>query len=329
MLRKILLGLLTLLGLAALGVAVGLAMAHAAVRRERAPLPSREEVVASAGTADQPVRLTIANTASQPMPRSLVLDAKHDLKPDEPYVMSHPSFILEWADGRTLLVDVGMDREGAVNFGAPMGSVGAEPIEPHGSVAAQLGSEASRVEGVVFTHLHTDHVDGITELCRGRTRPLQVFMTEAQNERPNYTERGGRELLATVKRGAQGEGDAPCVEIVPLGDGALKAVPGFPGAFVIAAGGHTPGSQIVTANVNTGGSPVTYAFTGDIVNHIDGVGSDIAKPQLYRMVVVPEADDRQTELRHFLRSLRDEGGVRLLVSHDELQLGASGVPAYR
>jgi glyoxylase-like metal-dependent hydrolase (beta-lactamase superfamily II) len=329
MLRRILLGLLALLGVAALGAAVGLAMAHAAVRREQAPLPSREEVTAGAGAQDQPVRLAIANTASQPMPRSLVLESQHDPKPGDPYVMSHPSFVLQWADGRMLLVDVGMDREGALRFGAPMGAVGAKPIEPHASAAAQLGPAAERVEGAIFTHLHQDHVGGITELCRGRTRPLKVFMTQAQNERPNYTERGGRELLASVKRGAQGPDDAPCIEIVPLAGGGLMAVPGFPGVFVIAAGGHTPGSQIVVAHLSTDRGPVTYGFTGDIVNNIDGIASDVPKPQLYRMLVVPEADERQTELRHFLHSLRDEGGVRLLVSHDELELVASGVPAYR
>jgi hypothetical protein len=72
-----------------------------------------------------------------------------------------------------------------------------------------------------------------------------------------------------------------------------------------------------------------FAFTGDIVNNVAGIDFDIPKPALYRLLVVPEADERQTELRHFLRDLRDVGGARLLVSHDELQLAASGVPTYR
>ena len=330
MIRRILVGVLALAALA-LGVAgVGLALAHAAIERERAPLPSRTDVLASGKSGERPLRLRLANTASQVMPRSGVLDAKLDPTPDEPYVMSHPSFVLEWADGRILLVDVGMDQEGALRFGRPAELLlGASPIEPHASTAAQLGPAAERVEGVVFTHLHSDHVGGIAALCRGRTRPLRVFMTEAQEKRPNYTTRPGRELLASVKRGMQGEGDAPCIDVVPIASGGLGPVPGFPGVFVIAAGGHTPGSQIVVANLDDGSGPKQVAFAGDIVNNITGIDRDVPKPPLYRLLLVPESDERQAELRHFLRDLRDAGGVQLLVSHDERQLTASGVAVYR
>lgn len=330
MIRKVLSGVAVLLALVILAAAGFLAAAHAGVRRERASLPARADVVATGRGGEHPVRLAVANTASQVMPRSGVLDPERDPSPHEPYVMSHPSFVLEWADGKILLVDVGMDREGAIRFGRPIElASGGEPMEPHASVAAQLGPAAERVEGIVFTHLHQDHVGGVAELCRGRTRPLRVFMTEAQDQRPNYTTRSGRELLAGVKRGAQADGDAACVEVVPLASGGLSPVAGFPGVFVIAAGGHTPGSQIVVANVDAGSMPSQFAFTGDIVNSIAGIDFDIPKPGLYRLLVVPEADERQTELRQFLRDLRDAGGAALLVSHDERQLAASGVPAYR
>lgn len=168
-------------------------------------------------------------------------------------------------------------------------------------------------------------MEGITALCRGRKRSLRVFMTEAQDERANYTTRPGRNLLAEAKRGAQDEGQSPCIEVSRIASGGLQPLPDFPGVFVIAAGGHTPGSQIVLARVDDGSGPRTFAFTGDIVNNVSGIDHDIPKPLLYRLLVVPEADGRQAELRRFLRRLRDEGGVRLLVSHDELSLEASGV----
>ena len=330
MLRSILKAALALLLLALVAAGVGLAFAHAAIRREQAALPSLQEVVETRVSAPLPVRLEIVDTASQRMPRSAVLDASRDPHPDAPYVMSHPSFALEWADDRILLVDVGMDREAALRFGRLIELLsGGEPIEPRASAATQLGEAAARVAGVVFTHLHEDHVEGITELCRGRTRPLPVFMTEAQDERPNYTTRSARELLAAVKRGAQGDGDPPCVEISRVASGGLQPVSEFPGVFVIAAGGHTPGSQIVVAKIDDGSGPRTFAFTGDIVNNIGGIDHDLPKPLLYRLLMVPEADARQTELRRFLRRLRDEGGVRLLVSHDELSLAASGVAPWR
>jgi glyoxylase-like metal-dependent hydrolase (beta-lactamase superfamily II) len=330
MIRRILVGVLALATLALAAAGTVLVLAHSAIDRERAPLPSRADVLASGKNGERPVRLRLANTASQAMPRSGVLDAKRDPAPGEAYVMSHPSFVLEWADGRILLVDLGMDREGALRFGRPIELLsGASPMEPHAATAEQLGAAAERVVGVVFTHLHEDHVGGIAALCRGRTRPLRVFMTEAQEQRTNYTTRPGRALLASVKRGAQGEGDAPCIEIAPIASGGLQPVPGFPGVFVIAAGGHTPGSQIVVANLDDGSGQRQIAFTGDIVNNITGIDHDVPKPQLYRLLVVPESDERQTELRQFRRDLRDAGGVQLLVSHDEHQLTASGVAAYR
>lgn len=327
---RILKGALALLGLALLAVGAGLTLTHAAVRRERAPLPARDEVVAGARTGPHPVRLSLANTASQKMPRSAVLDATQDPKPDEPYVMSHPSFVLAWQDGRILLVDAGMDREGALRFGRPIQLLrGAGPIEPHASAAAQLGPAVERVAGIVFTHLHQDHVGGITELCRGRTRPLPVFMTEAQDERTNYTTFPGRRLLAAVRRGAQQPSDPPCIETVRISSGGLQPLPGFPGVLVIAAGGHTPGSQIVVANLEDAAGPRQFVFTGDIVNNVTGIDRDVPKPWLYRLLVVPEDERRQGALRRFLRDLRDAGGATLLVSHDQRQLEAAGVAPLR
>jgi glyoxylase-like metal-dependent hydrolase (beta-lactamase superfamily II) len=327
MLRAIRNGIVGFLVLALAGGGGVLAWAHAGIRREQAPLPSLPAAVRAVQTPGGPVRLAIANTASQTMPRSGVLDAARDPDAGAPYVMSHPSFVLEWADGRILLVDVGMDRAGATRFGRPIELLsGGEAIEPHDPVATQLGDAAGRVDGVVFTHLHEDHVGGIVELCRGRTRPLRVFMTEAQDEHGNYTTRAARRLLTDARRGDQTEADPPCVERVRIASGGAQPVPGFPGVAVVAAGGHTPGSQVVLANVAGADGPVAFAFTGDIVNHMAGIEHDVPKPTLYRWLVVPEAEERLSQLRHFLHALRDEAGVRLLVSHDELQLAASGVP---
>src|SRR5262245_15276252 len=157
MLKKIALVTLALVALGVAVVAGGLTWAHMAIRRERGALPAPETLSAAKEVGDLPVRLSVINTASQPMPRSAVLDPAQDPQPQARYVMSHPSFVFEWADGRLLLVDVGMDREGALSFGRPLQTLaGAEAIEPHESVAGRLGSAATRVRGIVFTHLHTD-----------------------------------------------------------------------------------------------------------------------------------------------------------------------------
>ena len=182
MLRRLALVLAAVLLLVVGAAAVMLVNAHLAVRREAAPLPTLDAISAVAGVGilvdDAPVRLSVINTASQAMPRAAVLDPDRDPHPDDPYVMSHPSFVLEWKDGRLLLVDVGMTREGARAFGRPLEWLGgAQPMDPHGSAAAALGNAARRVKGIVFTHLHTDHVGGIGELCTS-LNTLRVPMTD-------------------------------------------------------------------------------------------------------------------------------------------------------
>lgn len=316
MVKKILIGLLGLIVVGITCVALGLTWAHVAIRRERAPLPAPEAIVASTAGEDRPVRLTYINTASQAMPRASVLEPKLDPRPTEPYVMSHPSFVLEWADGRVLLIDIGMTHDGAVAFGAPIQRLsGGAAIQPLTSVAERLGDARQQVQGVIFTHLHTDHTGGIQELCKGMQHPVHVPMTVAQAERPNFTTRPGLRLLR----------DADCVRMERLADGPLMPVRGFPGVYVIAAGGHTPGSQIIVAHVLGPQGTRSYVFVGDIVNNIDGITNDIPKPFLYRWLIVPEDNARQAELRQFLRGLRDRYGFTLLVSHDQRQIEQSGL----
>ncbi len=316
MLKKILIGVAGLLLLVIGGAMIGLISTHRSITHERVPLPPPDRVVASGKTPIGPNKLRYVNTASQVMPRSGVLDPGQDPKPNDPYIMSHPSFVLEWSDGRILLVDVGMTRDGATAFGSTLQKLGgAQAIEPHGSTAEQLGPARVRVAAAIFTHLHSDHVGGITELAADRGRPLLVFQTEAQAERPNYTTRGGLKLLQQT----------PSIKLERLGPGPLHAVPGFPGVFVIAAGGHTPGSQLVVAHVTEEGRTRTVVFVGDIVNNIDGINNNIPKPYLYRLLMVPEDDQRQEELRLYLRNLRDRFDAQLLVAHDQLAIENSGV----
>ena len=100
-----------------------------------------KDVASSRVVDDQPLRVSVINTASQPMARSGVLDAERDPDSAQPYVMSHPSFVLEWADGRILLIDTGMTPEQATAFGKPIQMIrDAQPIEPHQSTADALRS---------------------------------------------------------------------------------------------------------------------------------------------------------------------------------------------
>jgi glyoxylase-like metal-dependent hydrolase (beta-lactamase superfamily II) len=318
-LRRWLLVLAVAFGLALGVLAVILVRAHREIDAIDPPLPSAAAVTRADGGDDLPVRLRWIDTASQGMPRAAVLDPGLDPDPAAGYVMSHPSFVLEWPDGRIFLVDLGMDAESAAAFGRNLEWLGgAEPIAFHASAAARLGDAVDRVRGVAFTHLHTDHTSGVAELCQARSEPLRLFQTRLQAERTNHTTRPGRAQLEA----------AGCLEPEILESASLMAVPGFPGLSVVAAGGHTPGSQIFVAHVRDGRQVATWIFTGDVVNHLDGVRLDLPKPRLYSLLVVPESASRLQRLRVWLRDLARTHHARIVVSHDELALRASGIDAW-
>ena len=319
----------TLLGLAAftgLGVATavaGLLLAHRAMRALDPPLPAEATLMAAGDPGELPVRLRWIDTASQPMPRSAVLEPSLDPAAAQPYVMAHTAFVLEWADGRIFLVDLGMDAEAARAFGRPLELVsGAEPIEPHGAAAERLGDAALHVAGVAFTHLHTDHTEGAASLCDAVERVVPVFQTPLQAEHSNYTTRAGHRQIE----------EAGCLSRRQLEGEPPFEVPGFPGLLVLPVAGHTPGSQVFVVHVRGRDEPRaqrrTFMITGDVVNQVDGLLLDLPKPRLYSLLVVPEATERLGRVRRYLRGLMDQHGATPLVSHDRRQLEASGIPAW-
>jgi glyoxylase-like metal-dependent hydrolase (beta-lactamase superfamily II) len=319
MLRRILLVLVSLLVAAVAFVAGGLYLAKRAILHIDPTLPSVEDVMNVDPDADLPVRLSWINTASQTVPRRGVLEPALDPDPNAPYVLSLAAFVLEWADGRIFLIDLGMDPESAIAFGKPFQSVlGSGPMEPHGTVAEALGDKLARVAGVSFTHEHVDHVTGALELCKRHPASIPLFLGKLWSTESNYTTRPGLRVLDEAK----------CLSRRELEGGPLLAIPGFPGLAFFAAAGHTPGSQVFVAHVKGAESVKTWILTGDVVNNIDGIRHNIPKPALYSLLVVPENTKRLDEVRRFIGGLEREQGAGVLVTHDQLALEASGIPKF-
>jgi len=179
--------------------------------------------------------------------------------------------------------------------------------------ASALGPATERVAGILFTHLHTDHVEGVLALCAARTgAALPVFQTAAQAELANYTTRPGRKLLAR----------AGCLAPERLPEGRWAAPPGFPGVGVVDAAGHTPGSQVVLAVLSGAAGPRRLAFTGDVANHVEGIRRNVGKPPLYSLLVVPESPERLDRVRAWLGHLERDLGFELVVAHDQAQLAS-------
>lgn len=303
MLRWLGIGVVLLL----LALAAALTPAQLDIRTLTPELPEPSALLPLDDAVDGPLRLTWIETARQESP----------LPP--PAVLSHPSFVLEWADGRLLLVDLGMTPDAAKAFGAPFERLGAPPTETFGSVADQLGPAVARVAGVVVTHLHTDHVEGGVALCGARgPAAIPLFQVPAQAERRNFTTRLADPYLV----------QASCLVPEVIDGPSVRPIPGFPGVGLIHAAGHTPGSQMLAAAVGPPGAKARWIFTGDVINDVAAAREDRPKALLYRLLIVPEADTQLGRARRLLATLEREHGFGLAVAHDGNHLRASGIPSF-
>ena len=297
MLRGIVKWSFVAIGIALLIGLLVLAEAHWEMRGIAPPLPSRVEIDRALLEGEAPVRLRYVNTAEQRSAGSRI---------------GHPAFLVEWADGRAMLIDTGMTEMGAVSFGKPFELVlRADPTIAYGSVRDQLGDSAGAIAAVAFTHLHVDHTGGLLPLCTGNEWRLTVFQTPLQAEKENFMTSGGREDL----------GLAACADFATLGSGPVYRIPGFPGVVAVAAGGHTPCTTVYFVKVGD----VTWVLAGDIAfSHADIVANR-PKPALYSYLLVPEWPDRLTELRQWLTGLESDAKHRVVVSHALDELEASGM----
>jgi len=277
--------------------------AHLEMQGIAPPIPTRAELDAMAAAPDGPVRIRFVNTSSQTTP-----EAREG---------AHPGFLLEWPDGRAFLIDVGMERPAAVEFGKPMEWLGAQPAVPHGSVGEQMGTDAARIAGVAFTHLHFDHTGGMKQLCDAAGHGLDVYQTPYQFERVNFGTQMGLDDLAASgcakRRRLEADGDAPYFQI-----------PGFPGVFAIPAAGHTPGSTMYAVRIG----PTFWILSGDVTNSKPNLLSDTPKPLLYSLFIVPENRGRLGVLRRWLAGLDAEPSTIVVPSHDGTALREAGMPAY-
>ena len=95
-----------LVALAVVLAALGLAWAHVAIRDENPPLPIAK-TLAAVGSGDIPVRLSWIETSMQRTPAGVAKEGENGWRR-----LVHPVFVLEWKDGRILLVDTGARLHG-------------------------------------------------------------------------------------------------------------------------------------------------------------------------------------------------------------------------
>mgnify|MGYP001823972656 CR=1 FL=1 len=292
-------------GLAVIGFVVFsfvLFPAHWQIRSLAIDIPPAEAVDAALEAIDEenlPTEIFFVNTAQQSSPFG------H---------LGHVGILISWRNGNTFLIDTGMSPAEAVAFGKPFEYLGAGPTAAYGSIEAQLGTAVEDIRGIGFTHLHTDHTAGIARLCSKMSSPAPIYQTPDQQQLHNLHTQDSQTLVNTSK----------CAKEM-LGYDTIKAVPGFPGLFAIAAGGHTPGSTIYVTRVNT----ETWIFAGDITNAMADIQDNRGKGFAYSYLLIPEDTDLLERWRLWLKAQDDRDGVQVLVAHDIDAYQASELTQWR
>ncbi len=300
MLKKFAYGLLGLLVLLVIVVLIVLIPPHQQIRNFNSAIPSFEQLSHALTSGSGPAAISYITTASQ----------KNGSK-----TLGHAGILLEWPDGRSFLIDAGMDRETAVAFGAPFESLlGSDPSITFGPIEEQLGSQINQINGVAFTHLHSDHTAGITAICDAMLAPATIFQTNDQAKNHNAFTEAGQNII----------NDSSCNSSL-LSTDVIKPVPGFDGLVAIAAGGHTPGSTIFATKLNNR----IWVFAGDITNDMDQLTHNKGKGFLYSYLLIPEDTERLEQLRLWLADIDNSSVASVLVAHDWDAMQSSEIPAWR
>lgn len=297
MLLKISMGVVLLVLLA---VCVFLLPPHIQVRRVAPPLPSDTQLRALSSSENGPVRVRYINTSTQQLP-----DGRR---------LGHAVFLVEWANGRLFMIDAGMDRTNALEFGRLMEiALGAEIAVPHGNIAELLGDDIERVVGVGFTHLHIDHTQGLVPFCEARGSGARLYQTFWQAELHNFNTEEGAAILAESCLAA-GELD---------GDG-VSTIEGMPGLGIVGLGGHTPGSTLFAIATDDR----LWLVSGDTTNTKAELLSNTGKGFLYSYLLVPENTERTEELRLWFARLDANDDMTVVVPHDIGDIETSGMQAF-
>lgn len=291
-----------LLGFLAVGLiwmAIQLVPPHLQIRIVEPALPDALSLRALISTPNGPIGLRYVTTSRQALPQG---------------ELGHTTFLVEWGNGKLFMIDTGMDRTAALEFGELMELMGgAGQAVSHGAISELLGEDTMRVEGVAYTHLHIDHTQGTVPFCAERGEGAAVFQTSWQSSLHNFNTVEGAAIVSNS-----------CLEPGELGKGAVQTIEGFPGLGVVSLGGHTPGSTLFAIAVGER----LWLLSGDIANSKANLLSNTGKGLIYSYVFVPEHTARSEVLRLWLTELDTNEDMTVIVSHDIADIAASGMIEY-
>ncbi len=293
---KVVMGLVLLV---LLGAAFFLVPPHLQVRAVEPTLPDEAQLRALMSIENVPSGVRYLNISTQKMP-----DGK----------LGHTVFLVEWANGNLFMIDAGMDRVTAIEFGRLLESaLGAEEAVSHGTIAELLGDDTQRVAGVAFTHLHIDHTQGVVPFCEARGPGATVYQTSWQVELHNFNTEEGAAIVAES-----------CLRPVELRGEGILTLRDFPGLGIVGLGGHTPGSTLFAI----AGPDRLWLLSGDTTNTKADLIRNTGKGFLYSYILVPEHTARTEALRLWLARLDANDDMTVVVSHDLADIEAGRMTEY-
>lgn len=232
--------------------------------------------------------------ADAALPRGVVLAGE----PFDPQPNVHQVFQIVFEDGRFGLVDTGFPPQAFERVGA----FGDGSGRYHAAGWAQVTRALATAEFVVVTHEHFDHLAGAASLPVDRAERLRLNAHQLANEGALDES----ELSAALRS-----------RLVALPDVEAQAL--APGVVLLAAPGHTPGSQLVYVERADGRRML---FLGDVAWHFDQIAKLHYRPRHVTFVL---GEDRAQVLDQ-LRALHDlslaHPDVAQVVSHDPQQRAA-------
>jgi glyoxylase-like metal-dependent hydrolase (beta-lactamase superfamily II) len=229
--------------------------------------------------------------AEADMPRGMVFAGE----PFEPLHQVHQVFRLVWAD-RLVLVDAAFPRE---QF-EQMPAFGESTY--HDAGWQMVERALATADQILITHEHFDHIAGVTALPEGRAAHLRLNAAQLAN-------------TAALDQGAIPEALREALEPLP----AQRAIAVAPGVVLLAAPGHTPGSQIVYVRRADGREVL---LLGDVAWNGDQIAELHYRPRLVTIMLGENRANVMAQLRTLHELAKTNPAVVQLVSHDKRQRAA-------
>ena len=251
---------------AAVVAAGGCATTSHAIQRATLGTPSRSAAMLAVLGQPGPIEIETVASAGWVVNRSGLVNLDHPkakqagLRPgDEPiqvyfHVLQHPQ-------RGTFIIDTGVekalrdDRQHAAIRGLVASLIGVKRMTVRQPLGEWLAARAGKLAGVLFTHLHVDHVSGLPDVPKGT--PLYAGPTEARERAPQNLV-----VRPNIDRTFAGHGPLQEWPFAADPDRRFEAVLdvfGDGSLWALWVPGHTPGSTAYLARTPRG--PVL--FTGD------------------------------------------------------------------